>query len=627
LDLGAVRGASVTDSGELKIRIERGEGETFRVFASGPSGEAMGEFVMPFAPLELENFILRMGRTRSTMRRAESPEMQLITEFGGKLFDALFQSRVRDLYRDSVSLARGEETRLRISLAMNAVPELMHLPWEYLYDDPAFLSISTWTPVVRYLELPRARRPLKINLPLRILAMVSSPTNAPALDVDRERENLERALHGLAEVGAVEFTWLEDANLRALQRALRREPYHVFHYIGHGAYDPEIADGVLLLEDDQALGRRVTGTELGTMLADHTSLRLAVLNACEGARVSSDDPFAGVATSLVQREIPAVVAMQFEITDRAAIIFAGEFYSALADGYAVDTALAEARKAIYADHNDVEWGTPVLFMRVPDGRVFDLPEKKVRTGSHPVLEERPVEPPPVEPPPVEPPPPPPPPPVVEEPPRQKRSRRRFVLTLTIALGAIVAAALGSIFAFSGGGGGTATPPPTIKPKPRPPVNALSAAIPEGVTCSANGKPQAPAGTLLADNFSNFVVCSHPDGKIFVQYSLAKGTSDHLEHFFFARRVNARGVRRFTEAKCSLDPPSSGAEYTAWLPKGTAGHVADPTGNGSGTVLCYPWTGHMWRIEWIDKKHRILAFASSTSWTALYRWWAHEAGPK
>ena len=114
------------------------------------------------------------------------------------------------------------------------------------------------------------------------------------------------------------------------------------------------------------------GIQLGTMLADEVSLRLAVLNSCEGARSSLQDPYSGVATSLVEREIPAVIGMQFEITDRAAIVFAGEFYSALADGLPVDSSVAEARKAIYADQNDIEWGTPVLFMRVADGRLFDV---------------------------------------------------------------------------------------------------------------------------------------------------------------------------------------------------------------------------------------------------------------
>jgi hypothetical protein len=33
-----------------------------------------------------------------------------------------------------------------------------------------------------------------------------------------------------------------------------------------------------------------------------------------------------------------------------------------------DYALAEARKSIFAQGNNVEWGTPVLYMRSPDGR-------------------------------------------------------------------------------------------------------------------------------------------------------------------------------------------------------------------------------------------------------------------
>ena len=34
--------------------------------------------------------------------------------------------------------------------------------------------------------------------------------------------------------------------------------------------------------------------------------------------------------------------------------------------------MAEARKAMFAAAHDLEWGTPVLFMRVPDGRIFDI---------------------------------------------------------------------------------------------------------------------------------------------------------------------------------------------------------------------------------------------------------------
>jgi hypothetical protein len=359
---------------ELHIRLETRDDGAYDVVAAGEAGEAAGVLALPFSDLELENFVLRVGRTRRGTRRLESPEMQRARDFGGRLFDSLFSSKVRDLYRDCSASARADGRGLRLKLSLGRAPELADIPWEYLYDSPSFLSISQFTPVVRYLELPRARSPLAVELPLRVLAMISAPIGAVALDVEAERRKVEQALgERLLDRDLVEITWLEQATLRGLQRELRRGPYHVFHFIGHGAYDPALEESVLLLEDETGHGRPVSGAQLGTMLADHTSLRLAVLNACEGARTSRDDPFSGVAAALVQHELPAVIAMQFEITDRAAIIFAEELYAALVEGLPVDAALAETRKAIYGDGNDIEWGTPVLFMRVRDGQLFALP--------------------------------------------------------------------------------------------------------------------------------------------------------------------------------------------------------------------------------------------------------------
>jgi hypothetical protein len=58
--------------------------------------------------------------------------------------------------------------------------------------------------------------------------------------------------------------------------------------------------------------------------------------------------------------------MQFEITDEAAITFSHEFYAALADGYPIDAAVAEARKMIYAQANQLEWATPVLYTSIDE---------------------------------------------------------------------------------------------------------------------------------------------------------------------------------------------------------------------------------------------------------------------
>src|SRR5262249_39355584 len=116
--------------------------------------------------------------------------------------------------------------------------------------------------------------------------------------------------------------------------------------------------------------------------------RLAVLNACEGARSGTSDPFAGTAQSLIQQGLPAVVAMQFEITDDAAIIFARELYAAIADGYPLEAALAEARGAIRDAGNLTEWGTPVLYSRAPAGPLFSLTgQARISDPARPVKEE------------------------------------------------------------------------------------------------------------------------------------------------------------------------------------------------------------------------------------------------
>ena len=361
---------------ELRIRIDRHQGASYRVLASTQSAEASASFELPFNQLEIENFILKVSRPRGR-RRIDKSAIDDARRFGGDLFRALFQSQIYGLYHDALAKSRGENRGVRITLCLSGAPELIDVPWEYLFDDPDFLAVSEFTPIVRYLDLPHAHRPLLVEPPLRLLGVISSPAEYEQLDVERERENLERALAGLSDAGAVELQWLERPTLRALLKAVKSQTFHGLHYIGHGSYDAAAERGVLLFEQDDGWAHPVSGDELGLILRDVSSLRLAILNACEGARTSRSDPFAGVAGSLVQRDIPAVVAMQFEISDEAAIVFAGEFYEQLAEGRPVDASLSAARLAMLAERSgDIEWGTPVLFMRVPDGRIFDL-------GDHP----------------------------------------------------------------------------------------------------------------------------------------------------------------------------------------------------------------------------------------------------
>ncbi len=342
---------------------------------NSPAGQATADFRLPFNVHELENYILKMARPRRSVRSLHSEEGAAALDFGRRLYDAVFRDEVRDALRRSLDAAdRQPDQGLRIRLWLAEAEDLLDLPWEYLYDPThrRFFCHSVATPLVRYPQRPRPMAPVVVTPPLQVLVMIANPTDVAALDVEEEWQKVQTALAPLAARGLVELTRLEAATLPALQRQLRQGRYHIFHFVGHGGVHPRTGEQVLSLEDAQGRARAVGGNHLGTLLRDHRSLQLVLLNACEGARTAVNDPFAGVAQQLVLQGIPAIIAMQFEITDSAAILLAHEFYTALADGYPVEAALAEARKAIFVAENDVEWGTPVLYTWANSGQLFSL---------------------------------------------------------------------------------------------------------------------------------------------------------------------------------------------------------------------------------------------------------------
>ena len=360
---------------DFDLALERSDGGyRARVFAS-PAGEGTSRFDIPFGEPELKELLEELrGAAAAGPGPAGSGRnagLDRIRGFGGGLFGAVFREVVGDLLRTSLAETTRDGAGLRLRLRLD--PALSGIPWELFYNRPLdrFLSLSAETPVVRYLEVPEPVRTMAVTPPLRVLVMISSPPDYPALDVEAEWAKLNQALAGLVQAGTIALDRLDDATFPALLDRLQGSRYHVFHFLGHGGFDPRDQDGVLLLEGPGEKGVVVPGHDLGVALHD-AHLRLAVLNTCEGARGSARDPFAGTAQGLVQQGVPAVVAMQFEISDDAAATVAQEFYAALAAGYPVDAALAEARKAVYFTGNRVEWATPVLYLRAPDGRLFDV---------------------------------------------------------------------------------------------------------------------------------------------------------------------------------------------------------------------------------------------------------------
>src|SRR5215212_3953017 len=367
---------------DLEIQ-EESEPHKYPVSARSAGGQTHTEMHFPFDERQLkeelqalEIALLRSGGKR---RRLDAQEEQVVREFGRELFEALLGGEIRASYEESLREARRQNKGVRLRLHVRPL-ELSALPWEFIYDPSRdYLGLSSTTLLVRYLDAPQPAERLAVMPPLRILGMVASPRGLPQLDVGREKRRVEEATRGLRAEGMVELSWLEGQTWRDLQRALRRGPWHILHFVGHGGFDPETEEGAIALSDEEGRKDLLRATALARLLDDHFPLRLAFLNSCEGARGSDRDAFSSTAATLVRRGIPAVVAMQYEITDEAAIEFSRDFYEAVADGLPVDAAVAEARTAV-SMKSALEWGTPVLYMRSSDGRIFDIQQTVDRPG-------------------------------------------------------------------------------------------------------------------------------------------------------------------------------------------------------------------------------------------------------
>ena len=249
---------------------------------------------------------------------------------------------------------------------------MARLPWEFLFDPGRQDYLGLSLPLVRYPQVLAPRQPLQVAAPLRILGMVARPGDQDALEVDDEQRRLRAALANLERDGLVELAWAPGQTYGDLEDAMDRGPWHVFHFVGHGGYDPDSDEGTIALANDHGRTDPVGAEDLSRLLGEHHTLRLVVLNACNTARGGALDEFSSTAGALVRRGIPAVVAMQFAITDPAAIRFAQTFYQNVAKRLPVDTSVMRARRALRRVKRDtLEWGTPVLYLRAPDGRVFE----------------------------------------------------------------------------------------------------------------------------------------------------------------------------------------------------------------------------------------------------------------
>lgn len=376
---------------ELEIGSDSADGAPRRYFAHvirSPAGEASRSPVQfrfsepkELAKLrsDLESAVLDINgnNVAGLTSRAE----KVLRDFGQEVFRSIFVNvkSISNIYAQS----KGKDLRIKLRISS---PDLAALPWEYLYEEDEVISyVSLRLPLVRYLETAGMAGAMGVRGPLRILGMISAPDTEewPRLEVARERERINKGIDKLQREGRVVFEWVSGGTGKDLMDKLLEGDWHIFHFIGHGGVEPQSQSGAggnsfdqsgfIVMVDEDGKPAKKFASDLAIMLGGaRNSLRLVVLNCCESARINVGEKFGNPAIGLMLGGwLPAVVAMQFPISDGAAIGMSEGFYKALANNFPVDDAITTARKFIQVKSR-VEFGIPVLYMRSADGKIFDV---------------------------------------------------------------------------------------------------------------------------------------------------------------------------------------------------------------------------------------------------------------
>uniref|UniRef100_A0AAU3HVD2 Tetratricopeptide repeat protein n=1 Tax=Streptomyces sp. NBC_01393 TaxID=2903851 RepID=A0AAU3HVD2_9ACTN len=313
-------------------------------------------------------------------------------------------------------LARARNASLRIGLAVDD-PRWVDLPWETLTVPGTTGPLVLSEQVELYRTVRRDSQPVAVQVPgpLRILAVVASPESGGGelLDYERELSGILDAVDPARSGHGAYVRVLSWGSLAEIRAALEQERFHILHLSCHAA------PGVLILEDEQGHTDEVNAQRfMGALPADR-GVPLVVLAGCSTARTCAphdaqasrerppaedegapeagdtgpDDTTdvdaegrnrAGLARALLERGVPAVLAMTEPVTDRYATELAADMYQTLARAEHPNplTALSNARRTLEQRRRKLleerdpragwpEWATPALFLAGPPLPLFD----------------------------------------------------------------------------------------------------------------------------------------------------------------------------------------------------------------------------------------------------------------
>lgn len=357
---------------ELEIRAQ---GESVRVSGRGCRGERAREQELGggFTAQRLMAFRVAVG---NAIARVQALEGEALDQ-ARALHDALFAGELRDLYVRLAAVAADQKQRLLIRLMIED-PNLQAVPWEAVcrpQSNRGFFAGAADVYMTRGVNSVDPWQPRELRRSLVVLPVLAIPDRAVF-------ENLEAVLKEHVESGAIELLPPiegDAARNPVLFERLRSGPSpHVLHFLGHGGFDAQ-RNPVIRLADDADGEKTLLPIEVFAeeLRANFDTMRLIYLQACSGARPGV---FASAAELLARSGVDAVVAHLWPVRAEVARAAAQDFYSHLigarTGGGDVGASMQASRRSLLAASAD--GFSPVLYLRGPDARLFDLEDRRLR---------------------------------------------------------------------------------------------------------------------------------------------------------------------------------------------------------------------------------------------------------
>lgn len=342
----------VTDQGFITAYSEAGQSSTIQI------------------SLDIPNTVT----TKLALIEQGNVDAQILRSFGIHLYNILFPSVIHTHLQQTEAVASYSRAKVRLRLHIEN-DKLAILPWEFLYRSLGgyFIAINPNIALSRYLNVPLPLgRSEYIDKTMHLLIIVANPNDQTPLDPDRWESIITDAVKKLTSINRLVLHVIKRATRKEIRNKLLQQKPHIIQFVGHGAYIN--GKGYLALVDE------ITG---GTWLVDENQfaniflgadehLLLVSLATCDSAKSNSPQGFCGIAPQIIQRGVPAVIAMQYSAQIRSMHIFLETLYTSLAAYKPLDWAVQAARNAVSQElgFENREFATPVLFMRSKNGQIF-----------------------------------------------------------------------------------------------------------------------------------------------------------------------------------------------------------------------------------------------------------------